>query len=182
MSAWGSYPLSRSWIIIDYAAMSANQALSHEMSMLEASSQPPRVGERIAIGCGYVRSLDGEARRLDGVGGTRSPPQEGGFSVRRAAASVMAVGLLALAACHPGPNTRDAGAGAAENWTAHNGDAAESAYSRLDVIKASNVSRLGLAWFMDLPGEASLEATPVAVGGVLYFTGSYGKVYAVDGQ
>src|SRR3546814_4958448 len=33
---------------------------------------------------------------------------------------------------------------------------------------------------MDLPGERTLEATPLAVDGVIYFTGSYAGVYAVD--
>ena len=31
------------------------------------------------------------------------------------------------------------------------------------------------------PAKTSLEATPLAVNGVLYFTGSYAAVYAVDG-
>jgi quinohemoprotein ethanol dehydrogenase len=70
--------------------------------------------------------------------------------------------------------------GAAENWLAHNADADETAYSRLDQISKATVGRLGLAWSMDLP-EISLEATPLAVGGVLYFTGSQSTVYAVDG-
>jgi quinohemoprotein ethanol dehydrogenase len=70
--------------------------------------------------------------------------------------------------------------GAAENWVAHNADADETAYSRLDQISTATVGRLGLAWSMDLP-EISLEATPLAVDGVLYFTGSQATVYAVDG-
>ena len=43
-----------------------------------------------------------------------------------------------------------------------------------------NIGRLGLAWSLDLPGEQSLEATPLAVDGVLYFTGSFSDVYAVS--
>ena len=73
------------------------------------------------------------------------------------------------------------GAGAAADWSAHGADADETNYSRLEDIRAANVQRLGLGWSLDLPGESSLEATPLAVGGVLYFTGSYGAVYAVDG-
>jgi quinohemoprotein ethanol dehydrogenase len=84
--------------------------------------------------------------------------------------------LLILAACSaPGPQQ-----GAAANWSAHGGDADETNYSRLTQIDRGNVAKLGLAWSLELPGEASLEATPLAVDGVLYFTGSYGKVYAVD--
>jgi quinohemoprotein ethanol dehydrogenase len=70
--------------------------------------------------------------------------------------------------------------GAAANWLAHNADSDETAYSRLDQISTTTVGRLGLAWSMDLP-EISLEATPLAVDGVLYFTGTQAAVYAVDG-
>lgn len=66
------------------------------------------------------------------------------------------------------------------DWPSHNNDAQETAYSPLQAINTANVARLGLAWSLDLPGEASLEATPLAVNGVLYFTGSYAAVYAVD--
>ena len=39
---------------------------------------------------------------------------------------------------------------------------------------------LGLAWSLDLPHEHSLEATPLAVDGILYFSGQSSVVYAVD--
>jgi quinohemoprotein ethanol dehydrogenase len=75
---------------------------------------------------------------------------------------------------------RDAADAGTTNWTAHNADADERAYSVLDRINTGNVQRLGLAWSLELEGEASLEATPLAIDGVLYFTGSYATVYAVD--
>jgi quinohemoprotein ethanol dehydrogenase len=104
-------------------------------------------------------------------------------AVSRHAALLLAAALLGLAACHPKPDAKSAaaGPGAAQNWPNHNGDAAETAYSRLDGISAANARRLGLAWSLDLPGETTLEATPVAVDGVIYFPGQLGKVYAVDG-
>jgi quinohemoprotein ethanol dehydrogenase len=71
--------------------------------------------------------------------------------------------------------------GADSNWPSHGGDSNETDFSRLDRIDTSNISRLGLAWALDLPGEVTLEATPLAVDGVLYFTGAYAAVYAVDG-
>jgi quinohemoprotein ethanol dehydrogenase len=37
-----------------------------------------------------------------------------------------------------------------------------------------------LEWSLDLPGEMSLEATPLAIDGALYFTGSSSDVYVVD--
>ena len=70
--------------------------------------------------------------------------------------------------------------GSLEDWPGHNGAADESAYSRLRQINSANIKRLGLGWFLDLPGERMLEATPLAIHGVLYFTGSYSKTYAVD--
>jgi quinohemoprotein ethanol dehydrogenase len=70
--------------------------------------------------------------------------------------------------------------GASINWASHGGDASETGYSRLDQITTSNVAKLGLEWSLDLPGEVTLEATPLAVDGVLYFTGSYAAVYAVE--
>src|ERR1700730_6352971 len=70
--------------------------------------------------------------------------------------------------------------GAADDWSSHGGGSDESGYSRLRQINSTNIGRLGLAWSLDLPGEASLEATPIAIGGAIYFTGSYATVYAVD--
>jgi quinohemoprotein ethanol dehydrogenase len=70
-------------------------------------------------------------------------------------------------------------AAASQDWPSHN-SANEDAYSALDRIDRSNVKSLGLEWSLDLPGEQSLEATPLAVDGVLYFTGSHAAVYAVD--
>jgi quinohemoprotein ethanol dehydrogenase len=86
---------------------------------------------------------------------------------------VLAAGHCALALA-----AQRAGAGA--DWLTVGGDANESGYSRLDRIDTANVGRLGLAWYLDLPGEGSLEASPLEVAGVLYFTGSYAGVYAVD--
>ena len=71
--------------------------------------------------------------------------------------------------------------GASENWPAHGGGEDESGYSRLDAINTATVGKLGLAWSLDLDEERTLQATPLAVDGVLYFTGSYGNIYAVDG-
>lgn len=71
-------------------------------------------------------------------------------------------------------------AGETFNWPDHNGDANESAYSPMDLINTANVQRLGLAWYLDLPGERTLQATPLAIDDVLYFTGGYSAVYAVD--
>ena len=92
---------------------------------------------------------------------------------------VLAGSTVAVLAGTPG--AYPATAGAAANWASHGGGVDESGYSRLDAVNSRNIDRLGLAWSMDLPGEVTLEATPLAVDGVLYFSGSYSGVYAVDG-
>lgn len=53
-------------------------------------------------------------------------------------------------------------------------------YSAVDQIDRGNVQRLGLAWSLELPFEHTLEATPLAINGILYFSGQLSKVYAVD--
>jgi quinohemoprotein ethanol dehydrogenase len=91
---------------------------------------------------------------------------------------------LLLAGCTKGGGElsaqSDANVGAGQDWPTVGGGADESAYSRLDAINTGNVGKLGLAWSLDLPGEVTLEATPIEVGGTLYFSGSYAAVYAVD--
>jgi len=89
-------------------------------------------------------------------------------------------GLLGLALWATPASSQNAGVGAGNDWPNHNGDTSESSYSQLSDINVSNIGRLGLAWSLDLPGEGSLEATPVAVNGALYFTGFHAVVYAVD--
>jgi quinohemoprotein ethanol dehydrogenase len=66
------------------------------------------------------------------------------------------------------------------DWPHYGGQVDEAGYAALAQIDRTNVSRLGLAWSLDLPGEQALEATPLAIDGVLYFTGSFADVYAVS--
>lgn len=96
-----------------------------------------------------------------------------------APAAVMAA-VLALAACGKGPVQPETGVGTEANWPGVGGAADEAGYSRLTEIDTGSIGKLGLAWSLDLPGEVTLEATPVAVDGVIYFSGSYATVYAVD--
>ncbi|TAL02953.1 MAG: PQQ-dependent dehydrogenase, methanol/ethanol family [Rhodospirillaceae bacterium] len=96
------------------------------------------------------------------------------------AGSLVATAAILFLAGFSNAAQPDAGVGTSANWAAPGGATDEADYSRLTEIRTGNVSRLGLAWSLDLPGEVSLEATPLAVDGVLYFSGSYAVVYAVD--
>lgn len=71
--------------------------------------------------------------------------------------------------------------GAGNDWKGVGGAPDEAGFSQLTEINAGNVNKLGLASSLDLEGEVSLEATPLAVDGILYFSGGYSGVYAVDG-
>jgi quinohemoprotein ethanol dehydrogenase len=69
-----------------------------------------------------------------------------------------------------------------DNWLAYGRDFSERRYSPLDQINVDSVGKLGLAWSMALPEDRALVATPLAIDGVLYFTGSYSKTRAVDAK
>lgn len=66
------------------------------------------------------------------------------------------------------------------NWTSYGRTYSEQRFSPLEQINADNISQLGLIWSLDLPGENGLVSTPLAIDGVLYFTGKFGNVTAVD--
>ena len=67
-------------------------------------------------------------------------------------------------------------------WTHHGATHSEQRFVQLDQINAGNVERLGLEWFMSLPEARTLEATPLVVNGVLYFSTNDSIVYAVDAR
>ena len=68
-----------------------------------------------------------------------------------------------------------------EGWLNYGNTPSEQRYSPLGQINQESVGRLGLAWSMDLDTDArALEATPLEINGVLYFTASMSVVYAVD--
>jgi quinohemoprotein ethanol dehydrogenase len=75
----------------------------------------------------------------------------------------------------------DAAMGAGENWYTGGRDQAGTYYSPLRQIDAGNVKRLGFAWQYDLgTPQRGQEATPIVVDGVMYTSGTWGYVYAVD--
>ena len=66
-------------------------------------------------------------------------------------------------------------------WLTYGGDYAETHYSPLDQINTSNVDRLGLAWQWVVTGTAgNLEATPLVRDGVIFATGTWSNVFALN--
>jgi quinohemoprotein ethanol dehydrogenase len=68
-----------------------------------------------------------------------------------------------------------------QNWFTAGRDQGGSYYSPLTAINPGNVKKLGFAWAHDLGApQRGQEATPIVVDGVLYTSGTWGYVYALD--
>ena len=67
-----------------------------------------------------------------------------------------------------------------ENWFLKGGSFRGDHYSPLAQINDETIDDLGLAWAADLPIPDGVSATPIVVDGVIYFSGAYAVVYAVD--
>ena len=67
-----------------------------------------------------------------------------------------------------------------QNWLTYWGDYAGHHYSSLSRINTTNVKSLQAKWAVQMPGDGTLEATPLVVDGVMYTSGPVGQVYALD--
>ena len=115
---------------------------------------------------------------LGGCGGGRGPARESGAAGPPAADAVRA---RAAAAGVDDARLR-AAAGEPRNWLTHGGTYAETRYSPLARIHDGNVGQLGLAWWYDTNTNRGLEATPIVVDGVMFATGSWSVVFALDAR
>ncbi|MBV1880516.1 MAG: PQQ-dependent dehydrogenase, methanol/ethanol family [Pseudomonadales bacterium] len=68
------------------------------------------------------------------------------------------------------------------DWLTHGRTYDEQRFSPLDQINEKSVKGLGLAWEWDTGRKRGLEATPLVVGGVIYTTGTYSEVIALDAK
>src|SRR5580700_9661123 len=73
-------------------------------------------------------------------------------------------------------------AGDANDWLTYHGSYNSYHFSPLAQINTSNVANLGVAW-IHIPGRSTrgLQSTPLVADGVLYYTGSYSRVFALNG-
>ena len=105
--------------------------------------------------------------------------------------------LLMLAGCRDqaAPQRSDAGGvaqvdgariaaadGEPGQWLSHGRTYGEQRFSPLDQINTDSVARLGLAWAFDTRQPRGHQATPLFVDGVLYVTGPWSVVYALDAR
>ena len=68
------------------------------------------------------------------------------------------------------------------NWLMHGRTYDEQRFSPLDQISEDNVQELGLVWSRELGTRRGLEATPLVIDGVIYTTGVWSGVYAIDAE
>ncbi len=67
-------------------------------------------------------------------------------------------------------------------WISHGRTYSEQRYSPLARIHEDNVAQLGLAWVYETGTIRGLEATPLVHDGVMYGTGSWSVVFALDAK
>ncbi|WP_398468789.1 PQQ-dependent dehydrogenase, methanol/ethanol family [Tardiphaga sp.] len=67
-----------------------------------------------------------------------------------------------------------------KDWPTYGLDYAETRFSKLDQINASNVKDIGLMWTYSLESIRGVEATPLVVDGIMYVTAPWSVVHAVD--
>lgn len=68
------------------------------------------------------------------------------------------------------------------DWITHGRNYAETRFSPLNKINAANVRDLALSWSFETNTTRGLEATPLVVDGVMYTTGTWSVVYAIDAR
>ena len=73
-------------------------------------------------------------------------------------------------------------AGGQNDWLTYHGSYKSWHYSPLAQINTSNVSNLSVAW-IHIPGRSTrgLQSMPLVADGVLYYTGSYSRTFALNG-
>ncbi|MFT6367122.1 MAG: PQQ-dependent dehydrogenase (methanol/ethanol family) [Bacteroidia bacterium] len=68
----------------------------------------------------------------------------------------------------------------ASDWLAHGRDPSETRFSPLEQITSENISDLGLTWSYDFADTRGLEGTPLVADGVMYVTGNWSVVHALN--
>src|SRR5437762_9331566 len=68
------------------------------------------------------------------------------------------------------------------NWVMYGRTYDDHRFSPLNQINEQTVGKLGLAWSRELGTTRGLEATPLVEDGVIYTTGSWSVVYALDAK
>ena len=106
---------------------------------------------------------------------------------RYAIAGAMLPALFALGSCSSQPKTLDDAAlrsadQDSANWLMYGRTYDDHRFSPLNQINEQTVGKLGLAWSKELSTTRGLEASPLVEDGVIYTTGAWSVVYAIDAK
>ena len=66
------------------------------------------------------------------------------------------------------------------DWLTYGRNYGEERFSPLGQITKENVSQLGLAWSLNLGTKRGIEGTPLVVDGIMFLSGPWSVVYAID--
>jgi len=66
------------------------------------------------------------------------------------------------------------------DWLSYGRNYGEERFSPLDQITKQNVGQLGLAWSLNLGTIRGIEGTPLVVDGIMFLSGPWSIVYAID--
>lgn len=69
-----------------------------------------------------------------------------------------------------------------QDWLTYGGDYKEQRHSRLTGITKDNIARLGVAWTHDLSTGRGVESTPIVHDGIMYLTGAWSILHALDAK
>jgi PQQ-dependent dehydrogenase (methanol/ethanol family) len=69
-----------------------------------------------------------------------------------------------------------------EDWRLHGGTPNDQRFSTLTQINEQTISRLGLVWSKELGTTRGLEATPLVERGIIYATGAWSVVFAIEAK
>lgn len=70
--------------------------------------------------------------------------------------------------------------GTSQDWLNYGLNNEENRFSQLNQITTENVGELGLAWSYELGSIRGVESTPIVVDGIMYVTGPWSIVHAVN--
>ncbi len=68
------------------------------------------------------------------------------------------------------------------DWLSYGRNYSEDRFSSLNQITKANIKDLGLAWSINLGTTRGIEATPLVVDGIMYLSGPWSVVYAIDAR
>jgi quinohemoprotein ethanol dehydrogenase len=96
------------------------------------------------------------------------------MSASRMTVSALSIALTGIISCSRPP--------ADTSWTMYGGTPDDHRFSSLTQVNEQTVGKLGLVWSHELGTTRGLEATPIVEDGVIYTTGSWSVVYALDAK